>query len=38
VVGVTVVDEIASVDDIQERIEAIDDMVQSVEITAFTKI
>ena len=38
VIGVTVEDEKVSVDDIQERIEAIDDMVQSVEIAAFNKI
>jgi len=38
IIGVVVVDEIASVDSIQEKIEAIEDMVQSVEIAAFTKI
>lgn len=38
VIGVTVEDEKVSVDDIQEKIEAIDDMVQSVEIAAFNKI
>ena len=38
IMGVTVVDELVSVDGLQEKIEALDDMVQSVEITAFTKI
>ena len=38
VVGVTVEDEKVSVDGLQERIEAIDDMVQSVEIIAFNKV
>uniref|UniRef100_A0A7S3J052 GST C-terminal domain-containing protein n=1 Tax=Strombidium inclinatum TaxID=197538 RepID=A0A7S3J052_9SPIT len=38
IIGVTVIDEIASVDDLQETMESFDDMVQSVEITAFTKI
>ena len=38
VIGVTVEDEKVSVDGLQERIEALDDMVQSVEIAAFNKI
>jgi len=38
VIGVTVEDEKVSVDDLQEKIEAFDDMVQSVEILAFNKI
>ena len=38
VVGVTVEDDKVSVDDLQEKIEAFDDMVQSVEIAAFNKI
>ena len=38
VIGVTVEDEKVSVDDLQEKIEALDTMVQSVEILAFNKI
>jgi len=38
IMGVTVEDEKVSVDGLQERIEALDDMVQSVEIAAFNKI
>ena len=38
IIGVTVEDEKVSVDDLVERIEAFDDMVQSVEIAAFNKI
>ena len=38
IIGVTVEDEKVSVDDLQEKIEAIEDMVQSVEILAFNKI
>ena len=38
IIGVTVEDEKVSVDGLQERIEAIEDMVQSVEIAAFNKI
>ena len=38
VIGVTVEDEKVSVDDLQEKIEALEDMVQSVEIIGFNKI
>ena len=38
IIGVTVEDEKVSVDDLVERIEGFDDMVQSVEIAAFNKI
>ena len=38
VIGVTVEDEKVSVDGLQEKIEELDDMVQSVEILAFNKI
>lgn len=38
IVGVTVIDEKVSVDGLQERIEALEDKVQSVEIQSFTKI
>ena len=38
IIGVTVEDDKVSVDALQERIEALDDMVQSVEIAAFNKI
>jgi translation elongation factor EF-1beta len=38
VCGFSLEDEKVSVDDVVERIEAFDDMVQSVEITAFNKI
>ena len=38
IIGVTVEDEKVSVDGLQERIEALEDMVQSVEIAAFNKI
>jgi len=38
IIGVTVEDEKVSVDDLVERIEGFDDMVQSVEILAFNKI
>ena len=38
IIGVTVEDEKVSVDDLVEKIEAMDDMVQSVEILAFNKI
>lgn len=38
VIGVTVEDEKVSVDGLVERIEALDDMVQSVEIVAFNKV
>jgi len=38
IVGFSCEDEKTSVDDIVERIEALDDMVQSVEIAAFNKI
>ena len=38
IIGVTVEDEKVSVDGLQEKIEAFDDMVQSVEILAFNKI
>jgi len=38
IIGVTVEDEKVSVDGLQEQIEALDDMVQSVEILAFNKI
>ena len=38
IIGVTVEDEKVSVDGLQEKIEAIDDKVQSVEILAFNKI
>jgi elongation factor 1-beta len=38
IIGVTVEDEKVSVDGLQERIEELDDMVQSVEIMAFNKI
>ena len=38
IIGVTVEDEKVSVDALQERIEALEDMVQSVDILAFNKI
>lgn len=38
IMGVTVEDEKVSVDGLQERIEELEDMVQSVEIAAFNKI
>ena len=38
IIGVTVEDEKVSVDGLQERIESIESMVQSVEIAAFNKI
>jgi translation elongation factor EF-1beta len=38
IIGVTVEDEKVSVDDLQEKIEAMDTMVQSVDIAAFNKI
>jgi translation elongation factor EF-1beta len=38
VIGFSLEDEKVSVDDIVEKIEAFDDMVQSVEIAAFNKI
>lgn len=38
VIGVTVEDDKVSVDGLQEQIEALEDMVQSVEILAFNKI
>lgn len=38
IIGMTVEDEKVSVDDVQEKIEAIEDMVQSCEILAFNKI
>jgi len=38
VIGMTVEDDKVSVDDVQEKIEALEDMVQSVEIAAFNKI
>jgi len=38
IIGVTVEDEKVSVDGLQERIEELDDMVQSVDILAFNKI
>lgn len=38
IIGVTVEDDKVSVDGLQERIEAIEDKVQSVEIAAFNKI
>jgi translation elongation factor EF-1beta len=38
VIAVTVVDSLVSVDDLQEKIEALENMVQSVEIATFTKI
>ena len=38
IIGVTVEDEKVSVDGLQEKMEAIEDMVQSVEIVAFNKI
>ena len=38
IIGMTVEDEKVSVDDVQEKIEALEDMVQSVEIIGFNKI
>ena len=38
IIGMTVEDEKVSVDDVQEKIEEFEDMVQSVEILAFNKI
>ena len=38
IIGMTVEDEKVSVDDVQEKIEALEDMVQSVDILAFNKI
>lgn len=38
IIGFSCVDEETSVDEVQEAIEAMDDMVQSVEIASFTKI
>jgi len=38
VIGATVEDEKVSTDDLQEKIEALEDMVQSVDIVAFNKV
>jgi len=38
IIGVTIEDDKVSVDELQEKIESFDDMVQSVEIMAFNKI
>jgi len=38
IIGMSLEDKKVSVDDVQEQIESLEDMVQSVEIASFTKI